>query len=154
MLWAAPPASATVSGASLSVDRHTATAGTLLTISLSLTNTESTDINFAYEFIQPTWPENEALNTYAIVSCTGDTVDCTHTDKQASLHLTAPIPPGATRTVTLGVQIASDLSCSGQRNLNWAPYIYYEFDNATQVKDEIWMYGLPSLQTTISCPVP
>ncbi|MFD0400962.1 hypothetical protein ACFVHI_23110 [Kitasatospora sp. NPDC127121] len=147
-----PPDAAAVPGAAVYVDQHTATAGTLLTVTLSLTNTESTDINFVYEFLQATWPENQNQNAYAVVSCTGDITDCTHTDKNAALHLNTPIPPGATRTVKVGVQIPADLSCRQQLNLNWVPYIYYEFNNATQAKDQNWQQGLPALQTTILCP--
>ncbi|MFE6051188.1 hypothetical protein ACFQ6N_10555 [Kitasatospora sp. NPDC056446] len=153
LLFAAQPASATVSGIAFSVDKKTAKPGDQLTLTLSLTNTETSDIFFAYEFIQPTWPSNQATGIYTVVGCSGDTVDCTTNGNNANFHFLAPIAPGATRTVTLTVQISPNWpGNTSTSTLNWAPYVHYEFgqvNGPSTARDEGYYSGLPELQTTI-----
>ncbi|MEU9042308.1 MULTISPECIES: hypothetical protein [unclassified Kitasatospora] len=153
LFFAAQPASAAVSGPAFAVDKSTAKAGDQLTLTLSLTNTETSDIYFAYETISPTWPANTS-GAFTVTSCTGDTVDCVISGNGANFHFNAPIAPGATRTVTLTVKIADTPSWgAGPYTVNWATYLYYEFGQVgspTDVREGGSLSGLPELQTVIS----
>ncbi|MER7750641.1 hypothetical protein [Kitasatospora sp. NPDC097643] len=152
VFFAAQPASADVGGTSFAVNKATALPGDQLTLTLSLTNTETTDISFAYEFIQPIWPANQQNGAFTVVGCGGDSTDCTYGGNNAAFHFTAPITPGATRTVTVTVQITSTPAWTGQYTLNWAPYVYVEYGPAgapTFTRDQLWANGLPELQTLI-----
>ncbi|SOB83460.1 hypothetical protein SAMN06272789_3667 [Streptomyces sp. 1331.2] len=154
MVFAAQPASAAVSGTTFAVNKSTAAPGDQLTLTLTLANTESSDIYFAYEFIQPIWPANQQAGAFNVLSCAGDSTDCSVNGNNAAFHFTAPIAPGASRTVTLTVQVtATPTWGAGPYTLNWAPYVYYEFGQVggqSTTKDQLWANGLPELQTVIS----
>ncbi|MER8100789.1 hypothetical protein [Kitasatospora sp. NPDC094016] len=150
LLFAAQPASAAVSGSSFAVDRKTAAAGDQLTLTLSLTNTETTDIYFAYEFIQPIWPANQEAGAFTVTGCSGDSTDCAFGGNNANFHFRAPIAPGETRTVAVTVQITSAPTWTGPYTLNWAPYVYYEYyQSGGGAKGQLWAEGLPELATVI-----
>ncbi|MFI8457238.1 hypothetical protein [Kitasatospora sp. NPDC085464] len=154
LLFAAQPASAAVSGTAFAVDKSTAKAGDQLTLTLSLTNTETSDIYFAYEAVQPTWPANSQAGAFTVTGCTGDTVDCVINGNSANFHFDAPIAPGATKTVTLTVKISDTppWSATTPYTVNWAPYVYYEFGQVggtTSAKDQGWPYGVTGMDTTI-----
>ncbi|MFF0412705.1 hypothetical protein ACFYUY_19985 [Kitasatospora sp. NPDC004745] len=154
MFFAAQPASATVNGTNFSVDKSTAKAGDQLTLTLALTNNETSDIYFAYESIQPTWPANQLNGAFTVTGCAGDTVDCTTSGNSASFHFNAPIVPGATKTVTLTVKITDTppWDATTPYTVNWAPYVYYEFGQVggtSTAQDQGWAYGTASLATTI-----
>ncbi|MEV7772882.1 hypothetical protein [Kitasatospora sp. NPDC086791] len=152
LLFATQPASAAVNGTAFAVNKSTANPGDQLTLTLSLTNNETTDISFAYEFIQPIWPANQQVGAFTVIGCGGDNTDCAFGGNNAHWHFTAPIAPGATRTVTVTVQITATPAWTGQYTLNWAPYVYVEYGPAgapTFTQDQLWPNGLPELQTLI-----
>ncbi|MEU3569509.1 hypothetical protein AB0E96_13945 [Kitasatospora sp. NPDC036755] len=158
-IFGANPASAAVrddgpiTGFSASVDKKTAAPGDDLTLTLSLTNTETIPIVFAYEYIEPNWPTSSYRNAFAITGCGGDQTDCTVAPSGdfVSFHPTAPIPPGATRTVTATVRIVSPLPWSVPLRLNWTPYAYAEYGYpAVMTKSGPHLNGTPELETVIS----
>lgn len=152
------PASAATTWASFSVDRPTVVVGDTFTITLTLTNTESTDISFAYQFIQPTWPLNQSPDYFTVTGCGGDVSSCTYSGKTASFQPTVPIAPGDSRSVTLTVQtVAPPNPMSGTSlPLNWAPYYYYEYGqtpgNTPLTRSQLWYAGDPSLEGSITYP--
>ncbi|MBO1417471.1 hypothetical protein [Streptomyces sp. FH025] len=156
MIFAAQPASALdpISGTAFSVDKKTAAPGDRLTLTLSLTNTETNAISFAYVHIQPTWPTNQRQDVVTPIGCGGESTDCTFGgfNSNAAFHLRTPIAPGDTRTVTVTVQITSTPTWTGPYVLNLAPYVYAEYgsDAPGYSKDRLWAEGLPELQTVIS----
>ncbi|MFG2914680.1 hypothetical protein ACGF0D_17545 [Kitasatospora sp. NPDC048298] len=156
MIFAAQPASATsqIGGTAFSVDKKTAAPGDQLTLTLSLTNTEPNAISFAYVYVQPTWPTNQRTDVVTPTGCGGESVDCSYGgfNSAAAFHLTTPIPPGATRTVTVTARITSTPAWTGSYTLNWAPYVYAEYGSTAPdfTKDGLWAGGLPELQTVIS----
>ncbi|MER6302130.1 hypothetical protein ABT247_21575 [Kitasatospora sp. NPDC001539] len=153
VFFAAQPASAAVGGATFAVDRATAKPGDQLILTLSLTNTETTDISFAYEYIQPIWPANQLNGAFTVVGCGGDSTDCSFGGNNAAWHFAAPIAPGATRAVTVTVRISDTPTWSGTPySLNWAPYLYVEYGPAGApafTRDQLWADGVPELQTVI-----
>ncbi|MFI9329356.1 hypothetical protein ACIGZJ_17650 [Kitasatospora sp. NPDC052868] len=52
----ASPASAAEAWDTYSIDKRTVRPGETFTITMTLTNTETTDIAFVYEYIEPGWP--------------------------------------------------------------------------------------------------
>ncbi|WP_406203225.1 hypothetical protein OH807_26385 [Kitasatospora sp. NBC_01560] len=147
------PASA-AGGAAFSVDKHTATGGDTLTVTLSLTNNESTDIYFAYQFIQPVWPLNSTPGFIVVTGCGGDVVDCSIGEMTALFHPRLPITPGATRTMTMTVKIVERGVGTGMLGINWSPYSYYEYGspaaNPALSRQEGSQTGTPALETVVT----
>ncbi|MFE4514482.1 hypothetical protein ACFRMQ_09885 [Kitasatospora sp. NPDC056783] len=158
LIFAAQPASAAttrddgvITGVSASVDKKTAAPGDVLTLTLSLTNTESTPITFAYEWIGPSFPSNTLTGAFTFTGCGGEQVDCGVNGNVVGFHPTAPIEPGATRTVTATVRITSTPPWTGSYTLNWAPYVYAEYGYpVTKTRSGPFLDGTPDLQTVIS----
>ncbi|MFF2118133.1 hypothetical protein ACFVXH_12480 [Kitasatospora sp. NPDC058184] len=157
LIFAAQPASATtrddgvITGVSASVDKKTAAPGDELTLTLSLTNTESAPITFAYEWIGPSFPSNQLTGAFTFTGCGGDQVDCVFGGNSVNFHPTVPIAPGATRTVTATVRITSTPPWTGSYTLNWAPYVYAEYGYpVVKTRSGPFLDGMPGLQTVIS----
>ena len=78
--------------------------GDTMTIHVTFTNPETTDVTFTYLG----WIESYQTITSGLVfsdvsSCTGEATDCN--------HYTVPIAPGATRTMTESFKIAPESQC-------------------------------------------
>ncbi|MFE4514481.1 hypothetical protein ACFRMQ_09880 [Kitasatospora sp. NPDC056783] len=148
---AAAPPDHPITGASFSVDKKTAAPGDVLTLTLSLTNTETLPITFAYEYISPSWPANQYAGAFDFLTCSGDLVDCTIVPGAVAFHPTVPIAPGATRTVTATVRITPTPPWTGTLYLNWVPYVYAEYGlPAVSTGSGPYRDNLPELQTVIS----
>ncbi|MFE7589038.1 hypothetical protein ACFU6K_06520 [Kitasatospora sp. NPDC057512] len=151
VILTAQPASAAVNGARFSVSRSTAAPGDRLTLTMSLTNTEDSDIYFAYGSLQPTWPANLQDGSFTITGCpTNGVNNCYVNGNSVHFGFDVRIAPGETRTATFTVQIAPNLTLTTPFTLNWAPYVYYEYGSSRDFnKDQFWGYGLPELRTVI-----
>ncbi|MFE4356905.1 MULTISPECIES: hypothetical protein [Streptomycetaceae] len=123
------PASAEATWDSYSIDRQTVRPGETFTITMTLTNTETTDIVFSYEYIEPNWPMNVTPGIVEAVGCGGDVTDCSVSGKTAVFHPRVPIAPGDSRSVTFTARaLPPPVPGSGPMRLSWSPYMYYEYD--------------------------
>ncbi|MFJ9948100.1 hypothetical protein [Kitasatospora sp. NPDC091207] len=147
-----PASAAETYGHTYVVDRHTAGSGDTLTVTISLTNTESTDLSFAYEFVQPAWPLNETHGLIQVTACGGDVADCTIGEMTAAFHPRLPIAPGDTRTMTMTIKVIERAPGTGQLKVNWATYSYYEYGPTNpQLHRELNAYGYgPELETLVT----
>ncbi|WP_058041658.1 hypothetical protein [Streptomyces roseifaciens] len=149
LLGLAQPASAAdTPPMTVTVDKASATPGSTVSITLKFTNDQSTNTQFVYQSIQPTWSTSQdpALK-YAFASCTGDVTSCNVTGKQSgSMNYAVPILPGASRTVTLTYNVAADSACGPSRRIEFYTYLYYEYQGGQAKKD-----GVNSVGTDIAC---
>ncbi|MGA4837743.1 hypothetical protein [Streptomyces sp. G45] len=141
---------ATADDLSLSVDQPTATPGSTVTVTMTFTNNQATDIWFVYQSMQPTWATTQRPDLkFAFGNCTGTGVTCTGAGTPSlTFSYAAPVPPGQSRTVTLPVRIAADSGCDG--NVAFDSYVYYEYDDGQSKKDAI--YTTPT--TRVECLPP
>ncbi|MBF6044540.1 hypothetical protein GO001_04785 [Streptomyces sp. NRRL B-1677] len=132
-------------------DKASASPGDTVTITLKFTNDQTTNTQFVYQSIQPTWntSQDPALK-YAFASCTGDVTRCDVTGKQSgSMNYNVPVLPGASRTVTLKYTVAADSACGPSRRIEFYTYLYYEYQGGQAKKD-----GVNSIGTDIACKTP
>lgn len=131
-LVTAPASAAAPDRVTYSVDRPVVRPGETFTVSMVLRNTETTDIVFAYEYLEAIWPLNTWPGIVEVVDCGGDIVDCSHTAKSATFHPRVPIAPGDSRTVTFTVRAFPATENSPAPGVtqwvDWNPYYYYEYD--------------------------
>ncbi|KOG89120.1 hypothetical protein [Streptomyces varsoviensis] len=115
-----------------SVDKPTATPGTTVSISMTFTNPEATYVRFAYQSLQPTWETVSYGMKFNFLTCKGDASVC---EPGGAVNYTAPIAPGASRTVTMTYEVAADSPCVGNGTIGFYAYLHYEFDNGKNAKD-------------------
>ncbi|MFF8833405.1 hypothetical protein [Streptomyces sp. NPDC015131] len=129
------------------VDQPTVAPGSTVNLTMTFTNNQETDIWFVYQSVQPTWLTTQRKDLkYAIASCTADGVTCSGTGTTAvGLNYAVPIPPGASRTVNLAVQIAADSGCNG--NIGFYSYLYYEYNGGQSTKDGVFT----TPETRVTC---
>ncbi|MER6996801.1 hypothetical protein [Streptomyces sp. NPDC000410] len=144
------PAAAETPDLSFTVDQATSAPGSTVSLTMTLTNNQATDVWFVYQSVQPTWPTTQRKDLkYSFVSCTSEGASCTGTGTTGlGVNYEIPLAPGASRTVTLTYQIAADSGCNG--NIGFYSYLYYEYNNGQNVKDGI--YNTP--ETRVTCPAP
>ncbi|MEU2871207.1 hypothetical protein ABZ769_18650 [Streptomyces olivoreticuli] len=150
LLGMAQPASAApVDPMSITVDKTSATPGSTVNITLKFTNDQTTNAQFVYQSIQPTYnTQQDPGLKYAFTTCTGDTSSCTVPTKQSgSVVYNAPVLPGASRTVTMSYQIAADAACGPSRRVEFYTYLYYEYQGGQAKKDGLYPVG----GTDIAC---
>ncbi|MEV4441265.1 hypothetical protein AB0K09_20030 [Streptomyces sp. NPDC049577] len=148
----AQPASAADAPApmTMTVDRQSATPGSTVTITLTFTNDQTTNTQFVYQSVQPTWNTSQDPGLkYAFTSCTGETVQCDASGQTGTLRYNVPVIPGATRTAKLTYTIAPDSACGPSRRIEFYSYLYYEYQGGQGKKDGIYQTG-----TDIACPTP
>ncbi|MFE7564602.1 hypothetical protein [Kitasatospora sp. NPDC057500] len=132
LLLSATPAQAGTPLLSVSVDKTTATPGSNVTLTLTLTNSHDTPAHFVYESIQPTYATT--LNTglkYAFSSCGGNVTSCDTGATNGLVHHSVPVAAGATTTVTLTYTIGTDSVCGNGARIDFYTYLYYEYANGT-----------------------
>ncbi|MGW6745601.1 hypothetical protein ACWGDX_33510 [Streptomyces sp. NPDC055025] len=146
----AQPAAADTPDLAFSVDQPTTVPGSTVNITMTLTNNQATDIWFVYQSVQPTWTTSQRTDLrYAFTSCTADGVACTGTGTTAlGVTYEIPLPPGATRTVTLAYEIAANSGCNA--DIAFYSYLYYEYNYGQNVKDGT--YTTPT--TRVNCATP
>ncbi|MGW7417243.1 hypothetical protein [Streptomyces sp. NPDC054863] len=150
LLGPAGPAGADTPDLTFSSEQGSVTPGSTANLTMTLTNNQATDIRFVYQTVQPTWPTTQRTDLkYAFASCTSEGVSCTGTGTGSlGLNYAIPLAPGASRTVTLPVQVAADSGCNGK--IGFYSYLYYEYDDGRAVKDGI--FHTP--ETTVTCATP
>ncbi|GAA0485317.1 hypothetical protein ABZ951_22955 [Streptomyces sp. NPDC046215] len=149
-LAAQPASAADTPPMTIAVDKASATPGSTVTIKLTFTNDQSTNAQFVYQSIQPTWnTSSDPGLKYAFSECTGDTTSCTVAAKQSgAVSYSVPVLPGASRTVTLTYQVAADSACGPSRRIEFYTYLYYEYQGGQAKKDGMYPVG----GTDITCP--
>ena len=99
-----------------------------VTMSITFTNTQATDVNFVYLSINTSYPTETVPGLqWTITSCTGDVSWC----PGGAMHFTAPIPPGASRTAVVTYQVASTSACGEADGIGFFFYYYDEFTDAS-----------------------
>ncbi|MFB7269997.1 hypothetical protein [Streptomyces sp. NPDC056244] len=146
----AQPAAADTPDLAFSVDQPVTVPGSTVNITMTLTNNQTTDIWFVYQSVQPTWATTQRRDLkYTFTSCTADGVACTGTGTTTlGVNYEIPLPPGATRTVTLSYDIAADSGCNA--DIAFYSYLYYEYNYGQNVKDGT--YNTPT--TRLNCAPP
>ncbi|MFF8288580.1 hypothetical protein ACF068_05005 [Streptomyces sp. NPDC016309] len=141
---AAEPAAADLT---FTADQQSVTPGSTVNLTMTFTNNQETDIWFVYQSVQPTWLTTQRKDLkYAFTSCTGDGVTCSGTGGTSlGVGYAIPLAPGATRTVTLTVQLAADSGCNG--NIGFYSYLYYEHNNGQATKDMV----VNTPETRVAC---
>ncbi|MFD7164542.1 COG1361 family protein [Streptomyces violascens] len=140
------PANADTADLTFSTDRDTVTPGSTVDLTMTLTNTQSTEIRFVYQSIQPTWDtSSQAGLKYALVSCETAGADCKDTAK-LGLNYEVPLAPGASRTLTLTYRVAADSACG--RSLGFSSYLYYEYGSGLFSTSDT--YSTPDIR--VDCP--
>ncbi|MBP0449430.1 MULTISPECIES: hypothetical protein [unclassified Kitasatospora] len=128
LLLSAAPAQADTPLLAVSSDKATATPGSSVTLTLTLTNPHDTPVQFVYQSIQPTYgtTQNTGLK-YAFSSCGGNVSGCDTGATSGVVHHTVPVAAGATTTVTLTYDIAADSACGSGARIDFYTYIYDEY---------------------------
>ncbi|MEE1757502.1 hypothetical protein [Streptomyces sp. SP18CS02] len=147
LLGLSQPAAADAPDLTFTVDQPTALPGSTVNMTMTLTNNQATDIWFVYQSVQPTWPTTQRKDLkYAFTACTADGVSCTGAGTTSlGVNYAIPLPPGATRTVALTLQIAADSGCNG--NIGFYSYLYYEYNNGQATKDGVFT----TPETRVTC---
>ncbi|MFF9869564.1 hypothetical protein ACF1G0_29880 [Streptomyces sp. NPDC013953] len=137
LLGLGSPAAAAGPDLTITADRQTATPGSTVNLTMTLTNSQASDIWFVYQSVQPTWTTTQRKDLkYAFSSCVADGVTCSGTGTSSlGVNYAIPIAPGASRTVTLTLDIAADSGCNG--TIGFYSYLYYEYDNGKAAQDGI-----------------
>ncbi|MFB7471487.1 hypothetical protein [Kitasatospora sp. NPDC056184] len=132
LLLSVTPAHAGTPVLSVAVDKTTATPGSAVTLTLTLTNPHDTPAQFVYQSVQPTY--NTTLNTglkYGFSSCGGNVTSCDTGATSGLVHHSVPVAAGATTTVTLTYTIGADSVCGNGARIDFYTYLYYEYANGT-----------------------
>ncbi|MGW1197976.1 hypothetical protein ACWD4B_19375 [Streptomyces sp. NPDC002536] len=144
----AQPASAAPAPAmAIAADKASATPGSTVTITMTFTNDQTTNTQFVYQSIQPTWNTSQDPGLkYTFKSCSGDAVQCDVSNQSGVVRYNVPVVPGASRTVKLTYQIAADSACGPSRRIELYSYLYYEYQGGQAKKD-----GIYPVATDITC---
>ncbi len=149
LLLSVTPAHADTPLLSVSVDKATATPGSDVTLTLTLTNPHDTPAQFVYESVQPTY--GTTLNTglkYAFSSCGGNVTTCDTGATSGLVHHSVPVAAGATTTVTLTYTIGSDSVCGDGARIDFYTYLYYEY--ASGSASDSGIFSLPGNEVVCS----
>ncbi|MFE0683955.1 hypothetical protein ACFW17_24500 [Streptomyces sp. NPDC058961] len=146
LFYVGTPAEADTADLTFSTDRTAVTPGSTVELSMTLTNTQSTEIRFVYQSVRPTWDtERQADLKYALVSCEAAGSPCQDTGRPG-LAYAVPLAPGASRTVTLTYRVAPGSACG--RTLGFSSYLYYEYGSGLfSTSDTYW-----SPEVRVDCP--
>jgi hypothetical protein len=112
-----------------SVDKAVAHPGETVTLTVTFTNPEAVPVTFSYLSATPVYATQVSGVDYAITSCTGQVNSCWNSTPEpwaAYTTLTAPVAPGATRTVDITFQVEPTSACGGGRNITFFFYTYRE----------------------------
>uniref|UniRef100_A0AAU2UYK0 Uncharacterized protein n=1 Tax=Streptomyces sp. NBC_00003 TaxID=2903608 RepID=A0AAU2UYK0_9ACTN len=140
------PANADTADLTFSTDRDAVTPGSTVDLTMTLTNTQSTEIRFVYQSIQPTWDTSGRPGLkYALVSCEAAAADCKDAAR-LGLNYGVPLAPGASRTVTLTYRIGADSACG--HSLSFSSYLYYEYGSGLFSASDT--YRTPDIR--VDCP--
>ncbi|MEV7783305.1 hypothetical protein [Kitasatospora sp. NPDC088351] len=130
LLFSAAPAQADTPLLAVSADRATATPGSSVTLTLTLTNPHNTPVQFVYQSIQPTYATTQLTGLkYAFSACGGNVSACDTGATTGIVHHTVPVAAGGSTTVTLTYAIASDSACGSGARIDFYTYIYYEYQS-------------------------
>ncbi|MBB5122386.1 hypothetical protein AF335_26120 [Streptomyces eurocidicus] len=149
---AGPASAADTPPMTITVDKQSATPGSTVTIKLTFTNDQTTNSQFVYQSIQPTYTTTSDPGLkYAFDACTGDTTSCTVATKQSgAVSYKVPVLPGASRTVTLTYKVGADSACGPSRRIEFYTYLYYEYQGGQLNKSGLFPVG----GTDITCATP
>ncbi|MER5785199.1 hypothetical protein ABT104_26330 [Streptomyces mobaraensis] len=145
------PASAAAAPAmTITADKPSATPGSTVTLTMTFTNDQTTNTQFVYQSIQPTWATSQDPGLkYTFKSCTGEAVQCDVNGQTGVVRYNVPVIPGATRTVKLTYTIAADSACGPSRRIDLYSYVYYEYQGGQAKKDGVYTTG-----TDVACATP
>ncbi|MET9361011.1 hypothetical protein ABZX93_08870 [Streptomyces sp. NPDC006632] len=136
------PANADTADLTFSTDTTEVIPGSTVDLTMTLTNSQTTEIRFVYQSIRPTWATSrQSALKYATASCRSEDDPCKD-DGSGNLGLdyALPLAPGETRSVTLTYRIAPESACG--QVLAFSSYLYYEYGG-----------GLFSTSDTYASPV-
>ncbi|MER0449487.1 hypothetical protein ABR738_33880 [Streptomyces sp. Edi4] len=121
------PANADTADLTFSTDTASVTPGSTMELTITLTNTQSTDVRFVYQSIRPTWETSHQSGLkYSLASCRTQDGPCADPGTgNLALSYAPPLAPGESRTVTLTYRVAPDSACG--RDLGFSSYLYYEY---------------------------
>ncbi|MGW2546366.1 hypothetical protein ACWC5I_37230 [Kitasatospora sp. NPDC001574] len=149
LILSAAPAHADTPLLSVSSDKATATPGSSVTLTLTLTNPHDTPVQFLYESIQPTYGTTQATGLkYAFASCGGNVSSCDTGATSGLVHHSVPVAAGATTTVTLTYDIAADSACGNGARIDFYTYLYYEY--ASGAASDSGIFNVPGNEVTCS----
>ncbi|MFG3281698.1 hypothetical protein [Streptomyces sp. NPDC048111] len=146
LLGVGTPANADTADLTFSTDGAAVNPGAVFDLTMTLTNTQATEIRFIYQSIRPTWDtERQTDLRYAQVSCSADGSPCADATR-LGLDYALPLAPGESRTVTLTYRIAPESACG--RTLGFSSYLYYEYGSGLFSTSDT--YGSPDI--AVRCP--
>ncbi|MEV0536959.1 hypothetical protein [Kitasatospora sp. NPDC050463] len=130
LLLSAAPARADTPLLSVSSDRATATPGSSVTLTLTLTNPHDTPVQFVYQSVQPTYTTTQVAGlAYAFSACGGAVGACDTGSTSGLVHHTVPVAAGASTTVTLTYDIGAGSVCGAGTRIDFYTYLYYEYQS-------------------------
>jgi hypothetical protein len=143
---AAAPASAVDSASALvtTVDKASALPGDTVTITMTFTNVQSTEVDFVYIGHIEMYNSITSNVRYTMVGCSGNIVRC----PGDTTFFLSPVAPGDTRTQTETFQIQPDSGCGESVSVSEVFYLYYEFAGGP------WDGLVAGFTTAIPCPGP
>ncbi|WP_406194283.1 hypothetical protein OH807_04840 [Kitasatospora sp. NBC_01560] len=149
LFLSAVPAQAGTPLLSVSSDKATATPGSSVTLTLTLTNPHDTPVQFVYQSVQPTYvtTQNTGLK-YAFSACGGNVSACDTGATSGLVHHTVPVAAGATTTITLTYAIAADSACGSGARIDFYTYIYDEYQAGAASDSGI--FDVPGNEVTCS----
>ncbi|MFJ6214754.1 hypothetical protein ACIQGZ_15685 [Streptomyces sp. NPDC092296] len=134
----------------LSVDRATAHPGDSVTVTVTFTNNQSSDVQFVFQSFQQTYQTMYAVAAglkYTWTGCT-DALGAPCPAIGTVPAYAAPIHPGESRTATLTYLIEPDSGCGGGIEAGFYSYLYYEYAGGAGTEDGITYSGV----TQVLCP--
>ncbi|MFC5890910.1 hypothetical protein RMN57_34165 [Kitasatospora sp. CM 4170] len=147
LLLSAAPAQADTPLLAVSSDKATATPGSSVTLTLTLTNPHDTPVQFVYQSVQPTYGTSQATGLkYAFSACGGNVGGCDTGATNGLVHHTVPVAAGATTTVTLTYDIAADSACGSGARIDFYTYLYYEYQSGAAADSGI--FDVPGNEVT------
>ncbi|MGI5336144.1 hypothetical protein ACQEVS_01415 [Streptomyces sp. CA-181903] len=145
-----PASAAAAPPMTITADKTSATPGSTVTLTMTFTNDQTTNTQFVYQSIQPTWATSQDPGLkYTFKSCTGEAVQCDVNGQTGVVRYNVPVIPGATRTVKLTYDIAADSACGPSRRIDLYSYVYYEYQGGQAKKDGVYTTG-----TDVACAKP
>jgi hypothetical protein len=134
---AAPEISVTIGSASVTV-------GQTVTVTVTFTNAQATDVNFIYQSLSPTL---ETSADFAFQSCSGNDSWCDLAGTTVEWYDSPPIAPTATQSVTLTYQVLATSPCGGTAAIQFNFYDYDEYNSDTNSESALFQ----PLATAVNC---
>ncbi len=126
------------------VDKASVLPGGSVTITMTFTNVQSTEVDFVYIGLVEMYNSILSNVLFGETACSGNMIRC---PGDTTFYLT-PVAPGDTRTQTETFQVLPGSGCGESVSMSVAFYLYYEFSGGP------W-YGVTSgFSTAIPCPPP